>query len=269
MFYRFRVNGKAFVAMNERHPHKVRQPSSRQRSNIVSATMHSDPLILLIDDDRELCELIKEVVAQRGLKVDVAHDGEQGLTLIKTGRFALVLLDVMLPKVDGFSVLSQVRQISDIPIIMLTAKGSRSDRVAGLEAGADDYLPKPFGPDELLARIRAVWRRSQKTPQFQEAVVCVNGIRLDPGKREILFECRVIETTTIEYDILEILIRSAGRTVSRDELSMALYQRPSFPLDRSLDVHVSHLRKKLGHGGDFIRTVRGTDYLFCANSEAS
>jgi len=232
-----------------------------------SASACTEPLILLIDDDRELCELMKAVFAQRGIELGFAHDGEQGLALIKTGKFDLVLLDVMLPKVDGFSVLNQVRQRSDIPIIMLTAKGSPTDRVAGLEAGADDYLPKPFGPDELLARIRAVWRRTQKSKQSPEEIIRVNGLRLDPGKRQIWFDDRLIETTTIEYDVLEILIRSAGRTVSRDELSMALYQRPSFPLDRSLDVHVSHLRKKLGMGGEFIRTVRGTGYLFCTEGD--
>jgi two-component system, OmpR family, response regulator CpxR len=238
--------------------------SSNFKESVAACT---DPLILLIDDDRELCELTQVVFAQRGIEIGFAHDGEQGLALIMTGKFDLVLLDVMLPKVDGFSVLNQVRQKSDIPIIMLTAKGSPSDRVAGLEAGADDYLPKPFGPDELLARIRAVWRRSRKPKQSQEDVICVNGVRLDPGNRQIVFNDRLIETTTIEYDVLEILMRSAGRTVSRDELSLALYQRPSFPLDRSLDVHVSHLRKKLGLGGEFIRTVRGTGYLFCAEGD--
>jgi two-component system response regulator CpxR len=244
-------------------------PSQSTASSIVkeSAAASAEPLILLVDDDRELYELMKAVFAQRGIELGFAHDGEQGLALIMTGKFDLVLLDVMLPKVDGLSVLRQVRRKSDIPIIMLTAKGSPSDRVAGLEAGADDYLPKPFGPDELLARIRAVWRRTQKSKQPREEVICVNGMRLDSGQRQIWFNDHLIEMTTIEYDVLEILIRSAGRTVSRDELSMVLYQRPSFPLDRSLDVHVSHLRKKLGIGGEFIRTVRGTGYLFCAAGE--
>lgn len=232
-----------------------------------AAVALTEPLILLIDDDRELYELMKAVFAQRGIELGSAHDGEQGLALAMTGRFDMVLLDVMLPKIDGFCVLDKIRQKSDIPIIMLTARGSPSDCVAGLEAGADDYLPKPFGPDELLARIRAVWRRVQKPKQSYADVICVNGVRLDSGKRQIVYEDRMIETTAIEYDILEILVRSAGRTFSRDELSMAIYQRPSFPLDRSFDVHVSHLRKKLGKGGQFIRTVRGAGYLFCAEGD--
>ena len=222
------------------------------------------PRILLIDDDRELCRLVKEVFAQRGLELAYVHDGEQGLALVSSDKYDLILLDVMLPKRDGLTVLTLVREKSDIPIIMLTAKGSPSDRVAGLEAGADDYLPKPFGPDELVARIGAVLRRSQKLKHSPEEVIFVNGIRIETGKRQVWLEDRLIETTTIEYDILEFLIRSAGRSVSRDELSMALYQRPAFPLDRSLDVHVSHLRKKLGTGSEFIRTVRGTGYLFCS-----
>jgi two-component system, OmpR family, response regulator CpxR len=222
------------------------------------------PMILLIDDDRELFGLMKDVFTRRGLQLAVAHDGEAGLSCVQNEHYDLVLLDVMLPKLDGLSVLTRIRQKSDIPVIMLTAKGAPSDRVAGLDAGADDYLPKPFGPDELLARIKAVLRRTQKHRLPLDQVVCVNGVRLDPGTRQIWFEASQIELTTIEYDILEILLRAAGRTVSRDELSLALYLRPAFPLDRSLDMHVSHLRKKLGGGGDFIRTVRGTGYLFCA-----
>lgn len=229
--------------------------------------MRSDPLILLVDDDCELCALIREVVAQRGLEVHAAHDGRQGLSLIKTGKFDLILLDVMLPKIDGLDVLREVRQISDVPIIMLSAKGAPFDRVAGLEGGADDYLPKPFGPDELVARIRAVWRRYQRPPASREPTICINGVRLEAGHRQIWVNDRVIETTAVEFDVCEILMRSAGRTVSREELSVTLYQRPAFPQERSLDVHVSHLRKKLGSAGQFIRTVRGTGYQFCAQAD--
>ena len=239
------------------------------RSHEIESAVTSKPRILLIDDDRELFELMKDVFAQRGLGLAAAHDGQTGLALVMSEKYDLVLLDVMLPKMDGLSVLTQVRQKNDIPIIMLTAKGAPSDRVAGLEAGADDYLPKPFGPDELFARIGAVLRRTQRMKQSPDEMLLVNGIRVEPGRRQIWYDNQLIETTTVEYDILEILIRSAGRTVSRDELSMALYQRPAFPSDRSLDVHVSHLRRKLGNGGEFIRTVRGTGYLFCAESDKS
>lgn len=229
--------------------------------------MHTDPVILLIDDDRELCELIKEVVDHRGLKIHVAHDGQRGLSLILTEKYDLILLDVMLPKIDGLNVLHEVRKQSNVPIIMLSAKGARCDRVTGLEGGADDYLSKPFGPDELVARIRAVWRRTQKPAFGHDGVICVNRVRLEPGQRRIWFDNQLIETTAVEFDVCEILIRSAGRTVSREDLSVALYQRPAFPQERSLDVHVSHLRKKLGAGGRFIRTVRGTGYLFCAEQD--
>ncbi len=133
--------------------------------------MTTDPVILLIDDDRELCELIKEVIDRRGLRIHVAHDGQRGLALILTEKFDLILLDVMLPKIDGLDVLREVRQRSNVPIIMLSAKGGQSDRVIGLEGGADDYLPKPFGPDELVARIRAVWRRTQRLQQAKLSIL--------------------------------------------------------------------------------------------------
>lgn len=229
--------------------------------------MTTDPVILLIDDDRELCELIKEVIDRRGLRIHVAHDGQRGLALILTEKFDLILLDVMLPKIDGLDVLREVRQRSNVPIIMLSAKGGQSDRVIGLEGGADDYLPKPFGPDELVARIRAVWRRTQRPTSSGEGGICVNGVRLEPGQRQVWFDNQLVETTAVEFDVCEILMRSAGRTVSRGELSVALYHRPAFPQERSLDVHVSHLRKKLGTAGRFIRTVRGTGYLFCADED--
>ena len=229
--------------------------------------MHTDPLVLLIDDDSELCELITEALGQRGLRVHVAHDGQRGLSLILADKYDLILLDVMLPKIDGLDVLKEVRQKSNVPIIILSAKGGPSDRVVGLEGGADDYLPKPFGPNELVARIRAVWRRTKPPASSQEGAICVNGVRLEPGRRQVLFDNQLIDTTAVEFELCEILIRSAGRTVSREELSVALYQRPAFPQERSLDVHVSHLRKKLGAAGRFIRTIRGKGYLFCADEE--
>ena len=223
--------------------------------------VHTDPLILLIDDDRELCELIKEAVTQRGLQVHVAHDGRSGLSLVLSDKYDLILLDVMLPKIDGLDVLREVRQKSNVPIIMLSAKGEPTDRVAGLEGGADDYLPKPFGPDELVARIRAVWRRTQRPSPSQEGAICINGVRLEPGQRQVWFDNQLVDTTAVEYDVCEILIRSAGRIVSREELSVSLYQRPAFPQERSLDVHVSHLRKKLGIGGT-IHPHRAWEGLF-------
>ena len=230
--------------------------------------MSSRPSILLIDDDVELCALMRDFFHERGFRLEAIHDGRRGLTRAVSGEHDLVILDIMLPGLDGVEVLRQVRKRSTVPIIMLTAKTSPSDRVAGLDAGADDYLPKPFGPEELIARIRAVLRRAGRSAANEADVVEVRGVRLSPGMREVLSDGRKVETTTTEFDILEVLVRSAGRIVSRNELTAVLYQRPLSPFDRALDVHVSHLRKKLGPKGDLIRTIRGVGYLFCVGDNA-
>jgi two-component system response regulator CpxR len=224
----------------------------------------SDLSLLLIDDDVELCELMQEFLAARGITVDAVHDGRRGLAQAFGGSYDLLLLDVMLPGLDGFEVLQQVRRRSHVPIIMLTARTAKADRVAGLDAGADDYLPKPFDPDELVARIRAVLRRAARFAARGPESLEVNGVKLSPGTREVWFEGKSVDLTAIEFDILDLILRSAGRVVSRDELTAAIHQRPASPLDRSLDVHVSHLRKKLGRHGELIRTVRGVGYLFRA-----
>ena len=218
--------------------------------------------VLLIDDDTELCELMREYFAERGLVLEAVHDGRRGLGRAMSGRHDLILLDIMLPELDGLEVLRQLRRRSVTPIIMLTARTAPMDRVAGLDAGADDYLPKPFGPEELVARIRAVLRRTGRLAAAAD-VVEIHGVRLVPGKREVCVDGVPVETTTTEFDLLELLVHSAGRVVSRQELTTVLYQRPSSPFDRVLDVHVSHLRRKLGDRGDLIRTVRGVGYLFC------
>jgi DNA-binding response OmpR family regulator len=228
------------------------------------AAAESDLSVLLIDDDTELCELMQEFLGSRGIRVDAIHDGRKGLAQAFDRVYDLVLLDVMLPGLDGFELLRQVRRRSDVPIIMLTARTAKEDRVMGLEAGADDYLPKPFDPDELVARIRAVLRRSGRSPAPGVEILEVNGVGLSSGTRQVWSDGRNVDLTTIEFDILDLIIRSAGRVVSRHELAAAIHQRPASPLDRSLDVHVSHLRKKLGRRGTVIRTVRGVGYLFRA-----
>lgn len=224
----------------------------------------SDPgeprTILLIDDDQELAELMDDYFAPRGLALDAVADGLKGLRRALEGRHDLVLLDVMLPGLDGFEVLRQLRRQSAIPVIMLTARTSSSDRVHGLETGADDYLPKPFGPEELVARIRAVLRRAAVTPPRPE-LLDLGELQLDPARREVRHHGRAVELTALEFDLLETLARAAGRTVSREQLTAALYHRKVVAFDRSLDVHVSHVRKKLGPVGDRIRTVRGVGYL--------
>jgi two-component system response regulator CpxR len=173
----------------------------------------------------------------------------------------------MLPALDGFEVLRQLRKRSATPVIMLTARTARPDRVTGLNAGADDYLPKPFEPEELLARMRAVLRRSSAAgvgPQIVEA----GQIRLNPQTREAWYASEPLDLTMLEFDILDVLVRSAGRVVSRDELTAALYQRKSTPYERSLDVHISHLRKKLERRNrNLIQTIRGIGYQFSAAAE--
>jgi two-component system response regulator CpxR len=217
--------------------------------------------VLLVDDDVELCELMREFFAGQGIRLETVHDGRRGLARALGGGHDLVLLDVMMPGLDGFEVLRRLRRQSPAPVIMLTARTAQDDRIAGLDAGADDYLPKPFGPHELLARIRAVLRRTGRLATSPEMIE-VGGIQVVPSAREALCEDRPVALTTVEFDVLEFLMRAAGRTVSRDELTSALYHRRASPFDRALDVHISNLRKKLGPRGGLIRTVRGVGYLF-------
>ena len=219
--------------------------------------------VLLIEDDSELCLLMTDYFAQHGFSVESVHDGRGGLARGLEGAYDLIILDVMLPVLDGFEVLRQLRKRVTTPVIMLTARTGQPDRIAGLNAGADDYLPKPFGPEELLARMRAVLRRTRQSDQAPPQTVEAGGVKLNPQTREVWCMNQPVDVTSIEFDILEILARSAGRTVSRDELTAVLYQRRATPYERSLDVHISHLRKKLEHDEHaVIRTVRGVGYLF-------
>jgi two-component system response regulator CpxR len=218
--------------------------------------------ILLVEDDVELCALMGDFFAQYGFRVEAVHDGRRGLARSVDGAYDIVILDAMLPSIDGFEVLRQLRKRSSTPVIMLTARTSQRDRVMGLDAGADDYLPKPFEPEELLARIRAVLRRTGKEAARADMIE-VAGFLLDSRAREVRYLNNPLEVTSLEFDILESLMRSAGRVVSRDELATILHHRQSNPWERSLDVHISHLRRKLESAGKSpIRTVRGIGYLF-------
>jgi two-component system response regulator CpxR len=222
--------------------------------------------ILVIDDDVELAGLLRTFLQREGFQPEFAHDGRAGLDLALQGGFDLIVLDVMLPGIDGFEILRRLRQQSRVPVIMLTARGEDVDRIVGLEIGADDYLPKPFNPRELAARIRAIHRRAQM-PEPQPRLE-VNGVTLDQGSREVFCDGKRIDLTTVEFDILEQLMRAAGRVLSRDALMEALYNRKATPFDRSMDMHISHLRKKLECGGKvLIKTVRGVGYQFCRTSE--
>jgi two-component system response regulator CpxR len=221
--------------------------------------------VLIIDDDIELCGLMSELLKREGFEVECEHEGNRGLERARSGHFDLLVLDVMLPGIDGFEILKRVRELSRIPIIMLTARGEDEDRIVGLELGADDYMSKPFNARELVARIRAIWRRVETKPSGGR--VELNGIILDPGSRSVFKDGELVPTTTLEFDILESLMRSAGSVVSRDALMEKMYNRKATPFDRSIDMHVSHLRKKLEDDRTLIKTVRGIGYQFCRSAE--
>ena len=216
----------------------------------------------MIDDDAELCSLLVEFLSREGFSIECEHDGTRALDRALHGGFDLVILDVMLPGLDGFEVLRRLRAESRVPVLMLTARGEDRDRISGLEMGADDYLPKPFNPHELAARIRAILRRLERPPS-PEGPLEINGVRIDPGTRDVSANGRKIEVTTFEFDILEWLMRSAGKVVSRDDLMEHLYNRKATAFDRSVDMHISHLRKKLETGRPIIKTIRGVGYQFC------
>ncbi len=224
-----------------------------------------DVRVLLIDDDVELGSLLSEFLKREGLTIEVETDGRRGLDRALAGGMDLIILDVMLPGIDGFEILRRLREKSRVPVLMLTARGEDVDRIVGLELGADDYLPKPFNPHELSARIRAILRRTEgRGPE--RGRVEVNGVALDPASRQVTVAGEPVELTTLEFDILEILMRAAGRVLSRDALMEALYNRKTTPFDRSIDMHISHLRRKLERGQTLIKTVRGVGYQFIRSS---
>jgi two-component system response regulator CpxR len=226
--------------------------------------------LLVVDDDTELCELMTEYLRPEGFEVEAVHDAERGVERALSNEHALIVLDVMLPGFNGFEVLRRIRAKSALPVIMLTARGEDVDRIVGLELGADDYLPKPFNPRELVARIHAILRRTaQATCPAPQARLVVGDVGMDVGARVVLRGGRPVELTGVEFNLLEMLLRAAGRVVEREELSKAVLGRRLMPFDRSLDVHVSNLRKKLGHRiGDVerIATVRGIGYVYAAVS---
>ena len=217
----------------------------------------------MVDDDVELCALVAEYLGGHGYLVVAEHEGASGLRAALTGRHGLVILDVMLPVIDGFEVLRQLRARSTIPVIMLTARVEEIDRIRGFGEGADDYLVKPFAAAELLGRIRAVLRRTSGEPAPVPRAVSTGPLRLDAQAQEAFWNGEALNLTPTEFAILDVLTRARGRVVSRDELSAVLHQRESTPYERSLDVHVSHLRKKLEPFDEsLIRTVRGVGYTW-------
>ncbi len=219
--------------------------------------------LLVIDDDTELCELVVEYLSAEGFAVEVVHDGESGVRRATSEPFALIILDVMLPRLDGFETLKRIRAVSHVPTLMLTARGDDVDRIVGLEIGADDYLSKPFNPRELLARIRAILRRTK--PELLAEKLVVGDVELDFGSRSLRRQGQAVAVTSVEFDLLAVLLQHAGQIVSRDDLSLRALGRSFHPLDRSVDMHISNLRKKLGShadGSERIKSVRGVGYLY-------
>ena len=223
--------------------------------------------VLVVDDDDLLTELLTEYLTAEGLEVNRMPDGEKGVQEILNGPgYDVVVLDSMMPKMNGLDVLKTVRAQSKIPVIMLTAKGDDIDRIIGLEMGADDYVPKPCQPRELLARINAILRRAQQTTENPSVVnsISASGITLFPAKRQAMIGDAALELTSTEFNLLEVLMRHAGQVVSKENLSQEALDRKLAKFDRSIDVHISSIRHKLGDAS-LIQTVRGLGYLFVKN----
>lgn len=230
--------------------------------------------LLMIDDDLKLCRLVKDYLEPLGYEVENAHTGPQGLEKVTAGNYQAVILDVMLPGMDGFEVLRQIRRVSTVPVLMLTALGDESDRIVGLEIGADDYLPKTFSTRELLARLRAVTRRStftaQQAPADTTAEIVVNDLRLNPDSRKAVLDGQPLSLTALEFDLLVSLARAADRVLSREQLLDDISGRDYEVFDRSIDVHISLLRRKLGDDPKtpkFIKTVRSVGYMLIRKGE--
>ena len=232
--------------------------------------------VLIIDDDTELCELVTEYLEMEGFGVEVIHDGTHAVERALSGTYRLIILDVMLPGASGFEVLRTIRSQSQIPVLMLTARGEDVDRIVGLEVGADDYLPKPFNPRELVARIRAILRRtdadgSQGTPPQPESL-SLGDIDLNAGTRMVHREGQALELTTVEFELLEVFLRAAGSVMKREKLVELVLGRTFSPFDRSIDMHVSNLRKKLGphkDGSERIKSIRSVGYIYTSGPEYS
>ncbi|AKE52944.1 response regulator [Kangiella geojedonensis] len=227
--------------------------------------------LLLADDDIELCQLLHEYLSQEGFEITLAHDGASAAKLILNDSFDLMVLDVMLPNLNGFDVLKEVRKESQVPILMLTARGDEIDRIVGLELGADDYIGKPCNPRELTARIRSILRRteadySRKKKKLRS--IHLDDLYINPGSREALVNNQAMKLTATEFDILYLLANQAGELVKRDVLSEKCLGRSLEAYDRSIDMHISNLRRKLGtdiKGEERIKTVRGVGYQYVSH----
>lgn len=221
--------------------------------------------VLIIDDDEELCELVSEYLSVEGFDTSVVHDGASGLNEARSGKYDLAILDVMMPKMNGFEVLKSLRTDSSLPVLMLTARGDDMERIVGLESGADDYLPKPFNPRELVARLRAILRRVHGDGTERAEKIVVDDIELSETARTAKLDGEEVVLTSVEFDLLKHLLLEAGKVVKKEDLSLRVLDRELSPYDRSLDMHISNLRKKLGNrtdGSERIKTVRSVGYIY-------
>lgn len=226
------------------------------------------PTVLVVDDDREFCELLQDYLRTQDCDVRTAHDGNEALALCETESVDAMVLDVMMPNLDGFETLRRLRQPGSrhltLPVVMLTARGEDIDRIVGLEMGADDYMPKPANPRELLARLRAVLRRSHPDSTADD-LISTGDVELNAATRDVFCAGQRIELTSTEFDVLHVLLRYAGTVVSKEKLSQQSLGRGVGTYDRSLDMHISKLRRKLGNGPEDeprIKTVRNKGYLY-------
>ena len=252
---------------------------SGERNEIKQSVEEADieiDKILVIDDDVDLCQLVGEYLESEGFEIDAENSGDHGVDRALANDYSLIILDVMLPGINGFEALRRIRAKSSVPVLMLTARGEDLDRIVGLEIGADDYLPKPFNPRELVARIHAILRRSRSEPDAVTPAapekIAVGDVELDTGSRTVTRERVPVRLTAMEFDVLEVLLRNAGRVVAREDLVEQVLGRKYSPYDRSIDVHVSNLRKKLGHeieGMERIKSVRQVGYLYVLTPEAT
>lgn len=222
--------------------------------------------VLLVDDDVELTGMLVQYLANEGFAAEVAHDGESGVAGALSGRFAIVVLDVMMPRLSGIDALRRIRAASHVPVLMLTARGDDIDRVSGLNLGADDYVPKPCTPGELVARLRAILRRVSGAGMVgAEGPVQAGPLELWPSNRRAMWQGAPLELTGNEFSLIEVLARHAGQLVSKEEISLQAFDRPLARFDRRIDVHISSIRQKLGQrpdGKPWIVSVRGMGYQF-------
>jgi len=226
------------------------------------------PNILLIDDDIELCEMLTEYLESESFAVTAVHDGKSGLSTARAtnnNNFDVIVLDVMLPEMDGFSVLRELRHNITTPVLMLTAKGDDIDRIVGLEMGADDYLPKPCNPRELVARVKAILRRTQSTAPQRLDVIKTGELEIQPSSRKAIYQSEQLSLTSSEYNLLEVLAKNSGQVVDKETLSEQALGKKLTDYDRSIDMHLSKLRQKLGDDSQqLIQTVRGKGYQLSA-----